>query len=1376
MLLGAAISGLLCFELDVFELLVAFAERHEAWLIDEAITVLLIFGTGSLILFARRSTELRREALLRHAAEQATAELTRQILADGVAERRFLEEAVRANEQRLQSILATAHQAIVTIDRDGTISGWNRHAELTFGWNADEVIGQRMSEIIVPPELRAGHDAGLARFMASRSARLIGSRIELTAIRRNGDVFPIELALSATNIGEDWQFTALIQDISERLAKIELFENAFDHAPTGMALVALDGRLMKVNSAFCDLIGFEREAALTLDFQTITHPDDLAGDELLLRRLIAGEIPSYQLEKRYIRKSGRVVWVRLSVSLVLGNDGTPKHLIAQVQDLSAERESEDRYRLLAESASDMVGLYSIEGRCLYMSPSSEKILGYAPDAVVGKSVFEFMPPEERDPMRRATVRLIAAPPGSTVRHLTRLRHGNGDLIHIEFAARVVASEDGTPQIVSACRDVTIRMEAQRALQERSEELVRAHAAAERSAAAVREAEVLFKGIFDSSSDINIVYAVDGNSFSLITMNEVAERSLGIPVAAGRGKGLGDLFPPERAKRMQRDLEAAIVSGEGQHTIEQGTHAGHDAIFDIRLVPLRNDLGAVHRVFVSKRDISELKRAEREALKANVLMQAAEKIGHMGYSSLDLITQEMTWSDEIWTIFDLDREHDTPSFDKLIARRHPEDREHAAEALANALASGATDYQNSYRLLLPNGEIRHILARGTIQRDAGVAVSAFGVLLDISELKRAEQQARESDQRYRLMAENSTDVIVTSDLAGRTTFVSPSSVTVIGYGSEERMGEQAATIAHPEDLPGLRAAFRALRNGEAGKCVRWRAWHKIEERWVWLESSPALMRDGETQAVTGYLDVIRDVTAQKEQEDALAAAKLAAEDAMHSKEHFLANMSHELRTPLNSIIGFSRLLNESIGLAPEVQRRVRMVQSAGIALHGVIDNVLDYSKLEADKLSLHCNPFDVDVFFTTVVSLLEPQAALRDVSLRVEIDPALPTRLVGDSGRLRQILLNLLSNAVKFTCDGTVTTRVRLLDRVESDARMRIEIVDTGSGIAQDKLANLFNRFVQANASVARHYGGTGLGLAISRQLVTLMGGEIGVASELGAGSTFWFEVTLPIADVQECNEHEVSGTESLSLEGKRVLVVDDVDLNRELMTAILSKYGCAVELAEDGVGAIAALKAQRFDLILMDCHMPVMDGFEATRTIRAQAGRAATVPIVALTASAQPEHLARCLQAGMNDHLTKPLEPHALDLVLRRYLAATPAGGDVLHAAAVALDSDHPPQAAPVAGSLRARYEARRREMLQALGEMIRSGRFTDEEVSVVNVMAHNLAGTAAMFGEAELGDAAAALDQGLAQWAPDERRGRTRESYETMRRITSISAQRGGG
>ncbi|MBO9559617.1 MAG: PAS domain S-box protein [Caulobacter sp.] len=659
--------------------------------------------------------------------------------------------------------------------------------------------------------------------------------------------------------------------------------------------------------------------------------------------------------------------------------------------------------------------------------------------------------------------------------------------------------------------------------------------------------------------------------------------------------------------------------------------------------------------------------------------------------------------------------------------HPDDLSADLELLGQLLAGEIQTYQLEKRYIRKDGAT--IWVRLSVALVHAADGSPHHFIAQIQDLS----AERHAEHRYRLMAENATDIIVTSDLLGRTTFLSPASDMVTGYTAEDMMGRSPIEMIHDDDAPEVRKTFGDLLSGKAVGRVRWRARHKTTQDWIWLESQPALLRDPATDEPTGFLDVIRDVTAQKAQEDALAQARLDAEAATRSKADFLANMSHELRTPLNSIIGFSRLLTESRGLDPEDQRRIGLVHSAGQALHAVIDNVLDFSKLEAAALELHNAPFDLIALVTQTVSMMEPQAAAKDVRLRALIDADAPAKVVGDLGRLRQVLLNLLSNAVKFTAGGSVTVNLMSLNRDPVAPRVRIEVIDTGAGIALEKQEALFSRFVQAGSSISAHYGGTGLGLAISKQLINLMGGEIGVISAPGRGSTFWFELALPVSDADAATAGEVEAR-VLNLAGKRLLVVDDVELNRELMLALLGKYGCEVRVAHDGAEAVAALADEAFDLVLMDCQMPVMDGFAATRAIRATDAAHRDIPIVALTASGQPEHLARCEAAGMNGHLTKPLDPGALERVLTLHLG----NAEAWRAAEASQDDE----------------EQARRDLTATLGAGavlsllgILRGQFracecwAETEADTIRHDAHALAGASGMMGFMRLSAACRALE-----------------------------------
>jgi len=379
------------------------------------------------------------------------------------------------------------------------------------------------------------------------------------------------------------------------------------------------------------------------------------------------------------------------------------------------------------------------------------------------------------------------------------------------------------------------------------------------------------------------------------------------------------------------------------------------------------------------------------------------------------------------------------------------------------------------------------------------------------------------------------------------------------------------------------------------------------------------------------DLLRDITDTKRLEAELLEARDRAHDAARTKSEFLANMSHELRTPLTSVIGFSGLLLQSQTLGETERRYADRIGTASEALLGVINDILDYSKLEAGAVEMEARAFDPRTLTQAAAAMVEGQCEVKGLTMAVVIDPDLPAALTGDEGRLRQVMLNFLANAAKFTAKGCVT-----LEASWTGERLRIAVTDTGIGVAAEKIDTLFERFSQADNSTTRVYGGTGLGLSISRRLVEMMGGEIGAESRIGEGSTFWFEVPLTPAEAMATEEQAAGDT--ASPDGLRILMADDAAANRELVVAILGGMGVSLETVEDGAQAVEAARGGGYDLILMDVHMPVMDGLDATRAIRALDGEAGRVPIIALTANVQPEQVLRCREAGMDDHVGKPIQ------------------------------------------------------------------------------------------------------------------------------------------
>jgi PAS domain S-box-containing protein len=757
--------------------------------------------------------------------------------------------------------------------------------------------------------------------------------------------------------------------------------------------------------------------------------------------------------------------------------------------------------------------------------------------------------------------------------------------------------------------------------------------------------------------------------------------------------------------------------------------------------IRDERGQPAGFLASIRDVSRRKAAEQEAdaafrrLQESLrLLQLSGSVARVGHWRLDVPTGLLDWSDEVFRIHGRPAS-ETPALAVAIEAYHPEDRGRVSAIVEESLASGRS-FQFAARILRPDRSIRHVVSHGQVERSAsGETVGLFGVLQDVTEQALAEAGLRDREARLRLITEQASDIIMLVDVEANCLFVSPSVRTILGHDPQRMTGTNFFDWVLPDERARLEDELAMLLGSDTGLVngVRFRA-PRADGGVAWIEASGRL-----TTAENGaprIVAVMRDITQQMSAEAELRKARRQAEAASMAKAEFLANMSHEIRTPMNGLLGFTELLLDS-ELDEEQRRHAGLIADSGRAMMRLLNDILDLSKIEAGQLEVVREPFDLRHALNACGRLLGPSVAQKGLGFAVELDEALPKFALGDALRLRQVVLNLLGNAIKFTMDGTVTLAARRI----GGGLVEVSVADTGIGIAPERQQAIFEQFVQADASITAQYGGSGLGLAISSRLASAMGGRLTLESALGEGTRVILTLPLEETELAPAPKAVAPARPPVGARAAHVLLVEDHEVNQVMVTAMLTRAGHRVTLAEDGQTAIAMIRSrldghEMFDLVFMDMQMPGMDGTTATRAIRALGGAARNLPVVALTANAFASDLETCRAAGMNDHIAKPVSMDTLLAAVARWAPGArrrrASGGFV-------------PSAAQ-----RARFEAFRQSVLAQLDQLTAAS--AEAEVKAVREALHKLAGSAGMFGETALGDRAAALEDALAEWTADER------------------------
>jgi two-component system, sensor histidine kinase and response regulator len=1128
--------------------------------------------------------------------------------------------AAEAELELRAELLDSAHDAVVVREPvHNTITFWNREAENVYGYSRDQAMGQVTHELLatITPDGVAAMDHTLAQ-----DGRWEGV---LRHTRQDGEVIVVS-SRQAVRRDADGRATAIIElnsDITERELAETTFRQLLEATPDAIVGVGRDGRIVLVNARTEQLFGYRREQLIGQPVEILVpersrggHADQWAGFFLAPDARATGA----GLDLYGLRCDGSEFPAQISLSSTETADG-PLATVA-IRDDTARRLAE-----IVAAADDAIITKDLAGTITSWNAGAQRLYGYSAAEVHGKSISLLVPAHDNDEVPALLARLAQ---GESIDNYETVRvRKDRSLVHVSLTISAIRDPQG--HMIAACtiaRDVSERKRAEAALRAAQD--------------AEREATEMFETAFSRAPTGVALLAMDG---VFLRVNATLCDMLGRPEHEIVGSTSLPFTHPDDLTLTTDAYEKLRTQGPPVATEKRYLRPdGHVVWASNSGVTIRSPDGGPKHIVGHFRDVTELKVAELERAEATQRFETAFADASIGMMIAGVDGRYLQVNDAFCAM--LGRSPEALVGLAREAITHPDDVAGDEDAIRELFAggTGTRSFTREKRFLHVTGRVVWVSVNVTLIRDSEGQPDHFIVQAqDITDRK-------QSEDRLRLHAELldlAHDAVIVRDTDSTVTFWNQGAVAVYGYSATEAVGQTTHDLLQtvfPESRETIDDAL-----GRAGHWQGELRHTRKDGEVIVVSSRQALQRDSDGRP-GAIVEMNSDITERKRIADELSVAHAQAVKASRLKSVFVANMSHEIRTPLNGVIGMAGLLADT-ALDGEQREYVDAVRTSGEALMAVIEDILDFSKIEAGKLELETRPFDVRELVEGACGMLAAAASSKDVELMTWLDDGILDAVYGDGPRLRQVLVNLLTNAVKFTAAGEVVVHVSEHHDGERSG-LRFDVSDTGIGIDASATEQIFDSFTQADNTTTRSYGGTGLGLAISKRLVELMGGQIGVHSTPGAGSTFWFTIAVDPAPA------EPGRSEGPSIATVRTLIVDDNHTNRTILEHQLASWDMACTLAADARAALVVLRAaarsgRPYDLVVLDARMPHMNGLQLAAAIRSDRSLDGT-RLLMLSSSGTGR--AAAADAGIEGFVTKPVRQGRLRDEITRVLGLTAPG------------------------------------------------------------------------------------------------------------------------